>query len=886
MAHIEVELASLGLDRRQGGLPAWTAPVALGDPPPRYLPELPEELIEDLRQLGREARLPAIKAPRTRLRSRGNLSATGAENFEIIDELSDPDTDRPVQEEGIFWRDPEGRYWMMPTRLREALQQVRRGPPPPDKTRTPYENTRARRLWWGELRPSLLEMGVSLDRYLENQEIVLVDRIKPRLTPGRGSGVEVRVEAPGVSEEDLTQAADRIDPRRPQDPTLRTRDDRGNRRIRRLLLTSRGARALSTTHRLRQSRGRFDAQLVDAPETLFDPELFDLSEYSDRVLGLGPVVYRVSRFEPGDGSETLRLRLLPAAGSGALDQGDLLSELDLEERQELADLLQRASQQGASYVQYKGRWIRVPSQRLADGLSHQTRSETTATARELEVALNLDELTYVPDDEGGGTVVGLPERPPGLLPGVDLYEYQRAGMSWLAGHAAICPEASDHGLLADDMGLGKTLQVLCLMSILRRFDLLSPCLLVAPSSLLENWTAEADRFFPGVFGDRSVLRGGGGTDIHALRRSDWVLVSYETLRSRQVDLGRITWKLMVADESHRIRNPTAQTTRALLAMDAERRLALSGTPLQNSLVDLWSQFDWLAPGYLGDLKGYRRRWISRSRKDSAERAPLGDLRARIAPRVLRRTKRRELKDELPPIQVHRSHLDYSPSQASLYEVVLADARRGGRGAVLGVLHRLFRLGADPEHVGLDPDGSHPKLEWLLELLDGIRDRGEKAIVFAEWYSVQDLLVRSLESRYGIHVDRLNGKVDARDRLGKVMRFNERKGFDVMVLGPKATGVGLNITGANHVVHFTRHWNPARENQATDRAYRIGQKRPVHVYLPIMVHPHRTSVEEHLDRLLKQKESLAADVVVPTEELTVEVEMQKSIFEEDEPHVEE
>ena len=866
---VQRDLVLLAFDEPdREGLPAWTAPLALGETP---LHPLPEELLEDLLELARFVDLPRVASPSLQLRSRGNLTASSIERFELL--LGSNGAADHVVLRPSTWIGGGGERFLLPPQLAGVLEAIAEGPPRSAAAEGLASLTRARMLWWAGIRPTLLRFGVALDRYLDSADAVVVDKLRARLASDSSGRPILEVTADGCETEGLNRAAEAYNPRREQDPTIRWRGPEGATRQQRVLLTDRGRRALAVAGRVRKRSVQAQAQLIDAPETILDPEFFDLSEYSPRVTGVTTAVYRVSRsMVGGSGAKGAGTLDLEPVGDQASGEKSTLS-LSGEDKERLSKLLQEASEKGSSYVMFDGAWIRVPSADRLDELT-QTEADGLPPARgALVPALNVEEASYAVDDLGTGAMIGLPLRPLGLAAEYALFPHQHRGWAWLAGHALVCESSTDHGLLADDMGLGKTIQVLSLMSLLKRQGQLGPTLVVAPVSLLENWQVESDRFFPGRFVNRIQLGGGVRPSCDELKTKDVVFASYETVRTQQLELGRVRWRLLVIDESHRIKNPTAQTTHALLSMDAERRIALTGTPLQNSLDDLWSQFDWLSPGLLGDLRSFRQRY---SGDDEEELNQLRDL---VAPRILRRLKEDEVRDSLPPKELIKEHRTLGEDQLQLYEAILSAGKAEGKRGSFGTLHKLFQVCACPEALGhgWDEGRPHPKLDWLFSVLDQVAEKGEKAIVFAEWYSLQDKLCAEIGSRYGVFVDRLNGKVEQGLRLAKVQRFNESQGFGAMVLGPKAAGVGLNITGANHVVHFTRHWNPALEAQATDRAYRIGQVKPVFVYQCIMHHPHRVSIEAHLDQLLESKMAMARDVIVPTSSLDLGSSLRSVVF---------
>ena len=844
------------------GLPDALAPVSLGDDPPSVLLH---ETVEELRALF-DGEM-SLEAPKVSIESQGQLLARGADRFLILAAFSTKGERR-----GPFWWSDNGHLRVMPLRLAEALDAVDAGPPEREKGQSAPDWSRARLLWWGRIKKPLLEYGVHIDEYLNRIDVVVVDKIKPVLNH-TGDDVELGFTAPDVGDDQaFTEALAGFNPKSRKEPTARWTDVDSVKRTQRIALTKRGLRAAAHAHevlrrhRSRRYRGELDPYLRDAPETVFDPDLFDLSEYSDRVIGVRGTVYRVSKSQVlgTDGKKRTRIRLENAEGSGPPPLSD-------SDKRELAEKLIEAARKGRPYIRFQGFWVRVPSPSIAKEFEKQAQQGAEARGAELVPALNIDEETYSVKDAGRALRLVVSDRPPGLAESYELMPHQVEGWEWLAGHAGLVDDALDHGLLADDMGLGKTLQVLSLMAVLEKMDRLRPSVVVAPLSLLQNWEEEARKFFPGRFPRIARLPiPGVRTTADWLEQFDLVLISYDSLRTRQLEFGRVHWKLMVLDESHRIRNPTARTTHAVLCMDAGARLALTGTPVQNSLVDLWSQFDWLCPGFLGDLKSFKKE----TRTDDEH--ALDALRNSIAPRMLRRMKEGVAK-HLPPKTGDRDAIEIQMPgwQAELYDAVLRD-REPGQSA-LPTLHRLFTVCSAPDELADDVPDLHPKLSWLVSTLDEVRGKGEKALVFADRYCIQARIMELVEERFGVRVDCVNGKVEAGHRLAIVDRFNRSEGFQVLVLGPKAAGVGLNVTGANHVVHFTRHWNPAIESQATDRAYRIGQARPVFVYLPTMVHPRRRSIEESLHSLLAEKRALAEDVVVPTKVLNVGRELERVVL---------
>lgn len=501
-----------------------------------------------------------------------------------------------------------------------------------------------------------------------------------------------------------------------------------------------------------------------------------------------------------------------------------------------------------------------------------------------------------------------PELPAGLRPDCRLLPHQRAGVAWLqtlfqARESVHCRGA----LLADDMGLGKTLQLLTLMAwAIEKHPDLEPMLVVAPVSLLENWKAEVGKFFRAgalpvltAYGDAlAALRVPPEAIDARLRDEDgltrflrpgWlgsariVLTTYETLRDLEFSFAMQAWSIMVCDEAQKIKNPAAMVTRAAKKQKVRFKIACTGTPVENTLADLWCLFDFIQPGLLGALNDFGHRYRKPIEAvDEEKMARVRELRQLVEPQILRRTKAEVAKDLPRKIEVERCrNLPLSARQRELYARAIEQfKRRKEPGAAvpfknhLGLLHYIRLICTDPRRHGLEvfrPDplaeyrGHAPKLDWLLRELDAIRQGAEKAIVFCEFRDIQRLLQHYIHEALGLRPDIINGETSAapdnlQSRQRRLEAFQQRPGFGVIILSPVAVGFGVNIQAANHVIHYTRTWNPAKEDQATDRAYRIGQQRDVHVYYPVVRATDFDTFDVRLDRLLAEKRELAKDML--------------------------
>jgi superfamily II DNA or RNA helicase len=418
-----------------------------------------------------------------------------------------------------------------------------------------------------------------------------------------------------------------------------------------------------------------------------------------------------------------------------------------------------------------------------------------------------------------------------------LRPYQLQGVSWLT----FLRQAGLGGVLADDMGLGKTLQTICTLG--------PGTLVVAPTSVLPNWEAELRRFRPSL--KVSVYHGPGRALDEA---ADVTLTTYALLRLDAAVLGAKTWDTVVLDEAQAIKNPDSQVARAAYGLEANFRVALSGTPIENRLEELWSLMHFTNRGLLGGRKEFEERWarpVSDNQKGAAEA-----LRARIRPFVLRRLKR-DVAPELPPRTESVRHVTLTERERAVYDAVYAATREEvvnqleAGGSVLKALEALLRLRQAACHPALVPGqqaATSSKVQALLEALGTAVEDGHKALVFSQWTSMLDLIEPALREA-GIGFIRLDGGTSNRGAVAEA--FQDPKGPPVMLISLKAGATGLNLTAADHVFLVDPWWNPSVEAQAADRAHRIGQQRPVMVYRLVS----RGTVEEKILTLQDKKRAL-------------------------------
>ncbi|MCC6950799.1 MAG: DEAD/DEAH box helicase [Phycisphaerales bacterium] len=464
-----------------------------------------------------------------------------------------------------------------------------------------------------------------------------------------------------------------------------------------------------------------------------------------------------------------------------------------------------------------------------------------------------------------------------------LRPYQARGVSWMAFQ-----ESLGFGIcLADDMGLGKTVQLLALMAWERQVDgapgtseapapsaAVPPTLLLVPMSVVGNWMHETRRFCPDLrlHVHHGPARPLGDAFVARAAESDLVVTTYALAHRDRELLARVNWARVVLDEAQYIKNPTAKQTQAVRGLQAHRRVALTGTPVENRLTELWSIMDFLNPGYLGSAAGFRTKFaVPIERYHDRHRAE--KLRGLIRPFVLRRLKSDPtVVADLPEKVEGREYSHLTGEQASLYEScvkrMLAEVDHSEgiqrRGLVLATLVKLKQICNHPALALKEPDNGSPpdparsgKCIRILEMLDEVVAQGDQALVFTQFREMGDLLERMFRHALGKEVLFMHGGTTQPQRQAIIDRFQKADGSaPVLILSLRAGGVGLNLTAATHVFHFDRWWNPAVENQATDRAYRIGQTRTVQVHKFVV----RGTLEERIDAMIESKSELAQNII--------------------------
>ncbi|MDT3428296.1 hypothetical protein J2Z22_003888 [Paenibacillus forsythiae] len=581
--------------------------------------------------------------------------------------------------------------------------------------------------------------------------------------------------------------------------------------------------------------------------------------------------------EPQDGSRPL-----------ALGMETLVSfriEASLGDSSVSAEELSALLAAGVPFIKFRGEWIEVDPKEIRQVLRYMKRHESgemsasdwmRLEAEEGEERLwkgmpvtGMETAGLLASLMRGDAARSLPAHPvPRELQGT-LRPYQERGYQWLSAMS----ELGFGVCLADDMGLGKTVQVIaCLLGREQApggeaASGRNPVLILCPTSLLGNWQRELLRFSPSL--SVYIHHGSRRLRDEAFREQaaghDIVLTTYHLAGRDSEDLASVRWSTVVLDEAQYIKNYRTKQAQSVMRLASPHRIAMTGTPVENKLGELWSIFHFLNPGYLGTYHSFRERYGS---GEGAER--LRELHRLVSPFLLRRLKSDpDISKDLPEKLEIKNYCALTEHQALLYQSVvneMLDTIGGSsgmarRGLVLSSLTKLKQICDHPQLFRKEEGRSgrseqSGKMETMFEVLDSIAELGESALIFTQYVSMGELLVNRLAKRYGKMPLFLHGGVPKRDRDEMVRSFQEGEGTAFFVLSLKAGGVGLNLTRANHVVHYDRWWNPAVENQATDRAFRIGQHKNVQVHKLIC----QGTLEERIDELIERKKNLSEQVV--------------------------
>ncbi|WP_013325781.1 DEAD/DEAH box helicase [Gloeothece verrucosa] len=531
-------------------------------------------------------------------------------------------------------------------------------------------------------------------------------------------------------------------------------------------------------------------------------------------------------------------------------------------------------------VKFRGQWIELDQKKMVAMLEfwkthHEEKPELTLMELMQKASEVNDDIQVELDESLAAMMANLKDptrleeiENPTQLQGT-LREYQKRGVSWIQ----YLEQLGLNGCLADDMGLGKTVQVIARLITERDSTAeVLPTLLIAPTSVVGNWKKEIEKFAPHL---KTMVHHGGErlTDEAkfktALASHDIVITSYTLARKDEKLLTSITWQRIVIDEAQNIKNPKAAQTKAILKLQSRHRLALTGTPVENRLLDLWSIFNFLNPGYLGKETQFRKSFEIPIQKDNSQ-STATVLKKLVQPFILRRVKTdKQIIKDLPDKVEHKQYCNLTAEQASLYEAVVKDVMEQieetegiqRKGLILSTLMKLKQICNHPRQFLQDnseftPERSH-KLERLGEMVEEVIAEGESLLIFSQFTEIGEALQHYIKHTRHYNTYYLHGGTPRNKREQMIASFQDPETDpSVFILSLKAGGVGITLTKANHVFHFDRWWNPAVEDQATDRAFRIGQQKNVFVHKFVTL----GTLEERIDQMIEDKKKVASSIV--------------------------
>lgn len=763
----------------------------------------------------------------------------------------------------------------------------------PEEDKTTDYNLRC----FAEIKALAEQAGCQLDSYLENENVYAPERIKIEIgRDDEGFTVEPAVD---IEENDKFQTYfDKMRKVQAQYPVQRENGERV-----RIVLNKEQKENL---HHLKEQCGKHKSRekiqkLIEQPTEYFDPNAFDLSElYSDRVIEIG--VYK-PKFYPF----ICPYKSCWIAGATVETPQNGTTKVTINNEEELEKLkreIQSAKENKKGIVEYNNTQLDIEDAMfLAQTAEKQLKdpsqpakveSENGNEARNvLIIEENAEELGFAVKErtiEKGDKYTLFTD--PFLQEGFSLKDHQKEGVAWLQH---LYKSKASGCLMADDMGLGKTLQILYLIDWhSRKYANHKPYLIVAPITLLENWKNEYERFFMqprmkiNMLTSKDVTRKFDKSIVDKMQKMDIILTNYESLRISQLNFCAVEFDVVALDEAQKIKSPGALVTNAAKALKCNFKIAMTGTPVENSLLDLWCIMDFCVPGLLGNAKAFAAQYQNPLKKEDNDIVALGnEVHDKLGVYFMRRLKKDAAKDLPDKIELKEKVL-IPPVQKEAYASVVNDYTSGIQPNMLVTIMHLREVSEHPylydstllNHETDEIVETSARLQATIKFLDEIKKKEEKVIIFVERKETQKMLQKLCLKRYGIITKIINGDTPSivkrympnkQSRQSSIDEFQAVDGFNVIIMSPVAAGMGLNVTAANHVIHYSRHWNPAKENQATDRAYRIGQTKDVFVYYPMAVRTDIKSFDETLDDLLSRKTSLATSTIFPTERVEVKQE---------------
>lgn len=750
---------------------------------------------------------------------------------------------------------------------------------------------------FAEIKPLAEQAGCQLDSYLKNENVYAPERIKIEIArDDEGFTIE-----PSINIEENSTFQKYFDKMRKVQGQYPVQRENGERM--RVVLNEIQKEEL---RQLKNQGGRHKSReevqkIIEHPTEFFDPNDFDLSElYSDRVIEIG--VYK-PKFYPF----ICPYKSCWIAGATIETPQNGTTKVAINSKEELEELkkvIQIAKENKKGIVEYDDTQIDIDdaiflAQTAEKQLNNPSKpvkvknDEKNAARNVLIIEENAEELGFVVKErtiERGDRYTLFTN--PFLQEGFMLKDHQKEGVAWLQH---LYKSKASGCLMADDMGLGKTLQILYFIDWhSRKYANHKPYLIVAPISLLENWKNEYERFFMhprlkiNMLTSKNVKRQFDKNIVEKMQKMDIILTNYESLRISQLNFCAVEFDIIALDEAQKIKSPGTLVTNAAKALKGNFKIAMTGTPVENSLLDLWCIMDFCVPGLLGNAKAFAAKYQTPLKKEDTDIIALGnEVHDKLGVYFMRRLKKDAAKDLPEKIEI-KEKVQMPSVQKDTYTSVVNDYTNGIEPNMLVTIMHLREVSEHPylydatlfNHETDEIVDTSARLGATIKFLDKIKEKKEKVIIFVERKETQKMLQKLCLKRYGIVAKIINGDTpsiitrltpDKQSRQASIDDFQAVDGFNVIIMSPVAAGMGLNVTAANHVIHYSRHWNPAKENQATDRAYRIGQAKDVYVYYPMAVRSDIKSFDEILDDLLSRKTHLATSTIFPTERVEVKQE---------------
>lgn len=735
------------------------------------------------------------------------------------------------------------------------------------------------------------ESSVVLDNVLSNRSVIVPEQIKLSFEINDGV-LDIIPKVEGDNEGKFVQEIDRFDEvkdnYRIQKDSSRTYVVINDAQKETISKLKGGLRHVGDKEMIRK--------IVESPSEYFDLDAVDVSElYSDRVIEMGLYHPKVYPFVSPYKSQWIPTFVVEDRTNGT----STIAIKNYEDLRRLQNAVQESEDTSRNSVDYKGTVLDIGQAKEILNKAKITLDKNESVLGEADkkthngdlvllIKENMEELEFVNTKE--------PWKQPERL---DLFEdeflnqqyslkrHQEEGVAWIQ---CLLNNKLKGCLLADDMGMGKTLQVMYAIDWHSRNMVTNqPYLVVAPVSLLENWKQEYERYFReprlSILMVTSVPKIVDRTFIDSLAQKQIVLTSYETLRRGQLNFCAVDFAVVVLDEAQKIKTPGAMVTNAAKALKSDFKLAMTGTPVENSFVDLWCIADFAVPGLLGNAREFASKYQNPLKKSNVDIDDLGkQIREQIDGYFMRRMKE-SIAAELPNKFEKVIKEKMPEKQLQMYKAAINSVSDGVMqgGDMLQFIMRIKALADYPSfgnevvsHFNGDEIiNCSAKMKATFRILDEIKEKHEKVIIFTERKEMQKILQQAIYYKYGLFPRIVNGEMSTTSKKPNVVtrqkaidNFHSIEGFNVIIMSPVAAGMGLNVAGANHVIHYTRHWNPAKEMQATDRAYRIGQTKDVYVYYPMAIADDFDTFDVTLNDLLNNKKHLASASLYPSEMIEI------------------